>query len=355
MKQKKRFEVIQCSGSPFEIGIQIGSACRSNIDKALEMTLFGLGMVHGAGKADIVANALKFLPGIKEFNPDLIERLKGLAKGADITFEEAVTLQCAFDLGGYYGQLSSMCTSFAVTGPASEHGRTILGQTIDWFPGCPMDLAKIVDSGGGVRLSLILWGVVEYTLTSRGFGICANGTWASVEKYLFNLPVSVYLNKAMNQDTFDDAMAILHDNARGLGYYHLASSEHEMLGIESIQDDFEIITPQKNILVHANHYLTERFKGYDMANLIVPDSFDRVDRIRTLINDKYGSITPEVMMSFMSDHDRYPYSICRHVDSNQPLGAASETLAAYIMIPETGFLYTAWGNPCVYEFEEYRL
>jgi len=50
----------------------------------------------------------------------------------------------------------------------------------------------------------------------------------------------------------------------------------------------QLITPQQSILVHTNNYLTERFKECDMANLIVPDSFNRVDRIRTLINDKYG-------------------------------------------------------------------
>jgi hypothetical protein len=37
------------------------------------------------------------------------------------------------------------------------------------------------------------------------------------------------------------------------------------------------------------------------------------------------------------------------------MGAASETLAAYVMVPETGVMYIAWGNPCQYEFEEYRL
>lgn len=355
MKQQRRFKVIECCGSNFEIGFQIGRECRENITRAIQMTIGGLGFVHQAGRADIIANAMKFYSKIMDFDPCLAERLEGMAEGAGISVEEAITLQCAFDLGGYYGQLSSMCTSFAVSGAAAEKNQTILGQTIDWVPGCPMDLIKVVYPNGMKQLSLVLWGVVEYTLNSQGFGMCANGTWAGVEKYLFNLPVSVYLHKAMGQETIDDAMEILKAHARGLGYYHLASFDNKMWGIEGIQDDFEIITPQNDVLVHSNHYLTERFKKHDMANLVVPDSYDRVGRIQGLINEKLGSITPEIMMAIMSDHEQYPTSICRHVDTSKPVEFASETLAAYIMVPNEGVMYIAWGNPCMYEFEEYRI
>lgn len=354
MRQQKQFDVIECSGTPREIGHQIGVKCRDNIAKALQMTILGLALVNNAEKPDIITNALKFYPKVKDFNPELIEQIQGMAEGAKISFEEAFTLSCAFDLGGYYNQLSGMCTSFAVTGKATENGQTILGQTIDWFPGCPMDLVRITHANGLKQLSLVLWGVTEYTLNSAGFGICANGTWGAVEKYMFNTPMSFYLTKAMRQNTLEKAMEILRSNARGLGYFHLASSE-KMLGIESIQDDFQIILPQNGVLAHSNNYLTERFKSCDMAGILVPDSPDRVERIRTLINDHYGHITPELMMTLMTDHDKYPCSICRHTEPGKPPETASETLAAYVMIPEEGIMHISWGNPCQYNYEKYSL
>jgi len=355
MKQRRRFKVIECCGSNYEIGCQIGQASRENINRALAMTIGGLGLVYQAEKADIIANAMKFLPRINAFNPALIERLQGLAQGAGVSFEEALTLQCSFDLGGYYGHLSGMCTSFALTGAATEGGKTILGQTIDWVPGCPMDLIKIIHPTGIKHLSLVLWGVVEYTLNSSGFGMCANGTWAAVEEYLFNLPVSVYLHHAMGQDTIENAMEILKAHARGLGYYHLASADQKMLGIESDQSVFQIMTPKRDILVHSNHYLTERFRIHDMVDLVVPDSPGRLARIQALITEKYGTITPAMMMAVLQDHDNYPWSICRHVDTSKPIGTASETLAAYVMVPDQSVMYVAWGNPCQYDFEEYRI
>lgn len=355
MKQHKRFNIIDCKGTPYEIGLQIGKGCSDNITKALQMTIGGLSWVNNAEKSDIITNAMKYLPKVKDFHPEFVEQLRGLAEGAAISFEEAFTLQCGFDLGGYYNQLSSMCTSFAVTGQAAENGRTILGQTIDWVPGCPMDMIKIEYLDGVMQLKLVLWGVAEYTLNAEGFGMCANGTWGLVEKYMFNIPMCSYLDKAMRQKTLEDAMEILRANSRGLGYFHMASSEKQMIGIESIQDDYEMILPQNDVLVHSNNYLTERFKPIDLASIVVPDSPGRVERIRALINDNYGHITPELMMTLMSDHDNYPSSICRHVDQRKPAEAASETLAAFVMIPEERVMHISWGNPCQYYFEKYIL
>lgn len=354
MREQRRFNVIECCGSPREIGIQIGAKCADNIAQALQMTIGGLSLLHNAEKSDIIANALKFYPQVKGYYPELIDQLQGMAEGAGISFEEVFALKCGYDLGGYYNQLSGMCTSFAVTGEAAQNGQTILGQTIDWFPGCPMDLVRIVHPDGMRQLSLILWGVVEYTINSAGFGMCANGTWGSVDKYMFNVPVGFYLPKAMRQDTLEEAMQILHSNARGLGYFHLASAE-KMIGIESIQDDLEIMLPENGTLVHSNNYLTQRFQNCDMASLLVPDSPDRVDRMRTLINAHYGQITPEIMMTLMADHDKYPGSICRHAEPGQPPGLASQTLAAYVMLPQEGIMHICWGNPCQYDFEKYVL
>lgn len=355
MKQDKYFKVIECSGSPYEIGMQMGDSCKENILKALDITFAGLSYVNNTSKENIITNAMKFFTKVQSFDPDLIDMLQGQADGAGISFEEAFALKCGFDLGAYYNNLSGLCTSFAVTGKATENGETLLGQNIDWFPGSPMNLLRIVHSDGLEQLSLVLWGIVEYTLNSTGFGMCANGTWSAAENYILNIPIGCYLPKAMRQRTLKDTLEILRTNARGLGYYHLASAEKEMVGIESIQDDFEIIHPQNDILAHANHYLTDRFQKNDMVNLLVPDSPSRVARINKLINEQYGKINVEIMMEILADHDQYPCSICRHVDETKPPEFASETLGAFIMIPQERTMYIAYGNPCQYEFIEYKL
>ncbi|RQD78409.1 MAG: hypothetical protein D5R97_00420 [Candidatus Syntrophonatronum acetioxidans] len=355
MKERKRFEVIECEGTLYEIGVQWGKGCKENISKALEMALGGLSQVFDTTKEDIIFNAMKYGKKVQNFDHELIDIMRGQAEGAGVKFEEIFTLKCAYDLGAYYKQVSALCTSFAARGVATRKGNTFLGQTIDWYPGTPMDLLKITYPDGTVNLSLVLWGVVEYTLSSAGLGMCANGTWSTSDDFHFNIPLGCYLSKAMRQKTWEEALDILRKNARGLGYFLLASKNGEITGIESVQNDFENHYPEEDILVHSNHYLTERFQDMDLVNTLVPDSPSRLERIKILMEDHYGYLTPQLMMEILSDHDNYPNSLCRHVDETKPPQFHSQTLAAYIMVPEEGLMYIAWGNPCQHEFVEYKM
>ncbi len=58
MREQRRLNVIECFGSPREIGIQIGAKCGDNIAKALQMIIGGLSLLHNAEKSNIIANAL---------------------------------------------------------------------------------------------------------------------------------------------------------------------------------------------------------------------------------------------------------------------------------------------------------
>ncbi len=87
----------------------------------------------------------------------------------------------------------------------------------------------------------------------------------------------------------------------------------------------------------------------------MPDSYPRLDRIRSLMDKHYGRITPEIMMDILADHDKFPYSICKHIDETKPLPLQSVTLASYIMIPQEQVMLIAKGNPCQNEYLEYRL
>lgn len=355
MKQAKQFKVVECSGTAYEIGRQIGAACRENMVAALNIVLGGMKMMAGASEDAVIENVVKFLPAAQEFNPELMDMLRGQADGAGMSFEQVVTLKCGFDLVAFYPQLSGGCTSFAAAGAATEQGQTLLGQTIDWFPGCPLDLVRIKHADGQEQLSLILWGIIEYTMTSDGLGMCANGTWAMEGIYKQNLPVGIYMPRVMRQRRLEDAWELIQARTRGLAYFTLASEDGRMFGIEGLQDDFEIFAPQNEILVHSNNYLTERFQKFDMVEALVPDSPGRVARIRALMDERHGRLNREIMTEILADHDQHPNAICRHVDASKPPEFASATLAAFIMIPAEGSMWIAYGNPCECEFVEYRI
>lgn len=353
MKQAKAFKVIECRGTPYEIGRQYGEGCKENILKSLEYNLNSIAWLP-VGKEEIINTALKFLPLARGFDPELIDFLKGESEGAGITFEEAFALRCWFEVAFFYNKLPAMCTSFAATGDATVGGKTILGQNLDWFVGYPLDLLKIKYTDGLEQLALSFGGIVEVSLNSYGIGMCANMTLPPmIDNYQLTVPFGCYVPKAMRQKTIGYALGVLCQAARGIQYIHLASAQGDMVGIESVFDDFNILQPQRDMLVHGNHYLTERFKKGDWGYFVFPDSYIRVQRIKRLMERNYGSITPRVMMEILSDHNNYPTSICRHADqAKQP---CSESVASFIMVPEERKMYIAYGPPCRYEYLEYGL
>lgn len=354
MKESQVLKIVECSGTPYEIGRQYGEACRANLQKTLEMSMGRLICFAKVTKEEILAQVNKFLPQVENFDHELIEFVKGEAEGAGISFQEAFYPWCGIELLTHYGQISSMCTSFAATGEATQEGKTVLGQNID-FSGFPIDLLKIRHTDGLEQLALFLGGVAFNILNSNGYGNCANLTLANSESYQLNLPFGCYLPKAMRQKSIGEALGILCQAARGLVYHQIASAEGDIIGFESIFDDFNVLQPEKDMMVHSNHYLTERFKKGDWGYMLCPDTYLRVNRIKRLMERHYGNITPEVMMGILSDHNNHPKSICMHKNMNQPPETQIETLASCIMVPEDRKMFIALGNPCQYEYIEYKL
>lgn len=277
--------------------------------------------------------------------------MRGQADSIGLSFEEIVTLKCMNELTFYYQNIAALCTTLAATGKATEGGKTFMGQNIDWSPAATIDLLKIHHSDGPVQFILSFSNSTEYTLSSAGFGICALATIGM--DYAFNLPLACYLPKVMRQNNIHEAMELLKQVAHGLGYYQLAGAKGEIYGIESISNDFEILRPENDMLLHSNHYITERFKHLDAAPQYIPDSYPRLERITLLANQQFGKLNPGIAMEILADHDSPLKSICQHLDPAGP--SPSLTLASFIMIPEEGTIYIAGGNPCEFEYIRYEL
>lgn len=351
MKDKKELKVIECSGSPYEIGYHWGESCKESTLQGLENAYNVMAFMYKTSREVVISTAMKFLPLVQAYDPYLIEIMRGQADAIGIGFEEIFTNKCMYELFFHYRNISGFCTSFALTGEATGNGKTLLGQNFDWVPGIPIDLVKVHHSDGLEQLIISIANSTEISLTSAGLGICLNGAFN--QDYAFNLPSACYTPKVMRQKNIHDAAEILKQVARGISYYVLADSKGEMLGIESVSNDFEVLYPDKHMILHTNHYLTERFKSNDTAPTFVPDSYPRLERIKTLVSEHYGCINPEIIMKIMADHDNRSNSLCQHADPTAQPPIA--TLMSFIMVPDEGVIYIAAGNPCECEYVRYEL
>lgn len=356
MREKKEFNIVECSGTDYEIGKQYGTACRENILKATGLLLGGLNVAYNASNEQIISNARKYLPLVEAFDPDQMEMLRGEAEGAGVSFDEVFALKCALELGEYYKPIMALCTSFAATGEATKDGKTIIGQNVDWMHDFPMDLLKIRHTNGLEQLELVFGASFGIGLSSAGLGCVGNLTLSSPEDQRLTVPVGFVGSKAMRQKNLGDAIGVIQEVGYGLFHTCFASGEGDILGIETSPYGYYIVEPERDIIVHANHYLKEKFRKGDWGYLYGGGcSYIRLNRIKRLMNRYYGNLTAEVMTGIMADHNNYPLAICRHLDEDRAPEYRSETLVSVIMVPEDKTMYLTFGQPCKYEYVEYRL
>jgi isopenicillin-N N-acyltransferase-like protein len=351
MKKRKRLEIIACSGTMYKIGKQYGAVRRNSFVTSINSLFKEYITSNKTSREEIITTMRKYLSLVKSFDPELVEMLQGQAEGAGVSLEEVFLLRCNFEFSFYYQQMKTFCTSFAVTGQATRDGKTIIGQNFDATCGRSIDLVKTTHADGLKQLSLVFWGACELVLNSSGLGMVLNVVVSPPEEQLFTLPACCVIPKAMRQRRIGDALGIFCVAGRSMMHYCLASKEGDIIGIETKPDDFNVLQPERDILVHANHYHTERFKKGELVYMGAPSTYIREPQIKGLIEKHYGNITLERMMEIMSNHNNHPRGICNHALE----GSTAETLASVIMVPEDNAMYVTAGHPCQYEYEEYRL
>lgn len=354
----KPLDVFDFKGTFYEIGCQYGEACRERIKDTVELWV---GMIKGyhpeADKKEMVSIAQTFLEPYKD-EPDLLDQIKGIAEGSEVSFEEIVLIQVAVQLVEYFPKLRKLggCTSFAATGEATKNGETIIGQNWDWVPGSEPILIRVHPTKGPRFLGYTLPGMFTILgINSEGIGNNAN-LIVSTKSCVGVAPYGGVHQKVLQQKNLADSIgAICTTKRASADNFMMASYEGDIIDVETTQDDISVLYPEKGLIVHTNNFLTERFKSADLAAQLFPDSYLRVNRLTTLMEEHYGELSVEVMKKLLTDHNDYPDSICRHIDKEDPPETHLFTRASIISVPKEQKMYISNGNPCENEFVEYKL
>ncbi len=358
-REKKEMKIIRLQGSYFEIGQAWGEALAADLKASIDTEIGWIAQFISKDKKDLIAMSNKLIPIAEKYDPQFIQVMQGMAKGSGLPFEEIFALRTLLELMFYCHKLPAMCTSFAVTGDVTKGGITIIGQNIDWHPEITMSLLRITWPNGVEHLSLSLGGIWEYPLSwhpsSSAFGLVSTLTVSMNETQDLNqVPISIIMNKASRQKRLEQSLSYIVNAQQNMLGFVLASAEGEIIGIESAANTYEVLYPENEVMVRANHYLTERFKPFDFFAKYWPNTYLRYNRLKVMIDKDREQITPELMMKKMANHINFPNSICTHVDPESKF-QPSQTVASIIMVPEKRIVYIANGNPCETEYIKYQL
>jgi hypothetical protein len=116
----------------------------------------------------------------------------------------------------------------------------------------------------------------------------------------------------------------------------------------------EPIIPEDGVIIHTNHYVGPKtYLANDVNHM--GSTYIRMQRMKTMVKERYGKITVEDIKKMYSDHAGYPYAICDHEDPRYPVAMRDATNFSIIMDHTDNKILICPGNPCEYEYEEYSI
>ncbi len=172
----KKLPVIDLSGQPADIGFSHGNALSEQIKQNYRLYL---DMIHnntGLSEPMILDLANRFLPNIEKAAPELLAEMEGTARGARVSLETILVLNCRSELA-FPDQLALQCTVIGLAAEKTVCGRAIIAQNWDWLPAVKSNSAffRIQPHNGPRALILAEAGQVgKIGFNEHGLGVVIN-------------------------------------------------------------------------------------------------------------------------------------------------------------------------------------
>ena len=336
------FPLIEVSGTAYEMGFQHGALCAALVQRYL----LWIERLTGKGRDVLAQAAMAFLPAIEALSPPMVQEIRGLADGAQITFEEAVLCQARAEAAQVQ---EGGCTAFALVGEATADGAPFAGQNQDLEPEYAdvSILLRVTPSDGRPRALMFTFaGQLGFSgMNEHGVANFTNALYGC--DWRPGLPHYPQKRVMLEQRTVDECIDVLNK--------HPACSARNMVMADGTGAIADVeIRPERVVpfhddaaqwRIHTNHYVTKQFNQFEDGTL--SDSPSRLERMRQLIKQHWGKITVDHLKDFLSDHEGDPAGICRH-------GAdGMHSISGYVAEPARNILHVRRGHGCLGTWREY--
>ncbi|MBO05392.1 MAG: hypothetical protein CL731_10335 [Chloroflexi bacterium] len=353
-----RFPELEVSGTPNEMGRQIGEHFQ---DKIIELSEIVLDRCNKGNSEPVTwlqaeSVAVKTFRRAIELFPDIVSEMNGTSETSGVPVERLMVLNARNMLSAS----TEGCTSVIVDAQASSTGTGFAGQNWDNDPAMSPLSAVITRKGDG-KPAFMSWmqpGLVAYMgINSEGLGICMNALNGPSD--VTGVPWYFLVRAILESESVNAAIATVSSVPRSLTANAAMITKDGPLNLEITPDSVESLKADTDgILVHTNHCVHPALsKNNDQYSArIYGQSFERRDRGEKLLTERLsnGSIPVEFAKILLSDHDGYPTSICRH-PNNDPFTGWQSSVVSIILEPGQNQIQVSNGNPCENAYETYKM
>ena len=354
----KRFPELSVSGSPTQMGQDIGEHFKNQI---LELTELVLDRVNKGTRNKISWEqaedaARDSFHRVEDFFPDIMDELRGTATASNVRLERLMVLNCRNVLPF----ATNGCTSIMVSDQVSDSGNGFAGQNWDNDPAMAPLSAVITRKGTG-KATFTSWlqpGIVAYMgFNSAGLGVCMNALNGPTDPK--GLPWYFLVRCILESESSEHAIKQILSAPRALTANAAMITTAGPLNLEITPDSVESLQAGNNgMLVHTNHCVHPSLVSNNelFANRIYGQSFDRKARAQVLLEQRAtdGKVSINDAQALLSDHEHFPTSICRHPNDEHETGW-QRSVISIIVEPSLRQMHVSNGNPCENPYETYQM
>lgn len=363
--------VIELSGdSPFERGIQYGAAAADLIADGIAYYRQAFQRQARLSWEEALRYVRQWEPLIQRDFPDLLEDMRGIARGAEVRFEEILALNCrgeliydnwnrAQDPASHTREETDGCTSFSLTDEGAGDGHVYAGQNWDWRHAVrgTVVVLRIVQPPKPTLIMQVEAGQIgRHGASSAGIALNANGLGGRFDQRV-GVPQTVVRRAVLDSPTISKALDVLvHTQAHIASNALLTDRSGFTVDLETTPGAYGWEYARDGVIVHGNHY--QAFVPPQLADHHRPFSSDSLLRVPQARAGLRAAATAEksvdvrtAIRSAMSDHLGHPDSLCAHPDQQlDPLDRWSTILSSCVDLT-TGDYYIAGGTPCENPYE----
>jgi isopenicillin-N N-acyltransferase like protein len=302
------FPEVEVSGSPYQRGQMHGCAVPERVVRSARLYRHQL-IRQGVAAHRLTKLALGMCPIIQRFDPAYLEEMQGIADGAGVALADIVLINCRTEM--MFGQaelkmackgLDDSCTNLVVLPGQSENGRLMHAHNWDWRQECiDTGIVLRVRRGGNAMAPDLLMFTEAGALARHGFnsaGVSLTANFLSSDRdyrQLADVPQVLVRRKMLEAQDINAAMKILWRTRRfcshnlmlaQAGVNRDGAASGEAINLECAPDEIFWLTPQKGVLVHANHWLcpVARTKLRERGLAENPDSIYRQLRVEAAMH-----------------------------------------------------------------------
>ena len=250
--------VVDLPAPPRERGEAHGEQLRVAIHDAVGRWKDSIGSTEGVAPDVWIADFLAgtdFLPAIERHAPSLLEEVRGLADGAELSFTDALAFQLVDEQWCWTTRRRAEhehCSTLGIAGPP-----TVVAQNLDlpeWWEGLQtvLRIPAWRDEPGCVIVTAAGFTVMN-GMNDAGVAIGVNAL-PDVPSCVDGLPVAFVIRRALVERMASDAAAFIASVAHASGQnYVVGDATGVVTGIEADADGTTAYDPSEGCVLHTNH------------------------------------------------------------------------------------------------------